>query len=60
MLEGSNEVLLEEGTLNEGTTISKNRAEIGSDGSLADLASSNKKACLKEVKIEKIEKMRGM
>ncbi|CAA7061604.1 unnamed protein product [Microthlaspi erraticum] len=60
MLEDSNEVLLEEGMLNEGTPISKKRNEIVADGSLDDLESGNKKACLREVKIEKIEKMKGM
>ncbi|CAA7014722.1 unnamed protein product [Microthlaspi erraticum] len=60
MLEDSNEVILEEGTLNGGTPISKKRGEIAADVSLADLESSNKKACLKEVKIEAIEKMKGV
>ncbi|CAA7052791.1 unnamed protein product [Microthlaspi erraticum] len=60
LISDSNEVVLEEGTLNEGTPISKKRGESGADGSLTDLESSNKKARLKEVKIEKIEKMKGM
>ncbi|CAA7018026.1 unnamed protein product [Microthlaspi erraticum] len=60
LLEDSNDVMLIEGTVKEFTPTSKKRGDFNKDMSLEDLESANTKACLKEVKIEKIGKTRGI